>query len=100
MRSRIYLWYVLAVVLVGFLSAPSVWPVGETSNYSGNDWTSPGGDKANTRYSTLTQINTGNIGQLGGAWSVENGSRSRRSQLRCWRTGACSWSWRKERPSL
>lgn len=31
-----------------------------------------GGDLSNTRYSALTQINTGNVGQLGAAWTSKN----------------------------
>jgi glucose dehydrogenase len=41
----------------------------------GKDFPLVGGNYANLRHSTLTQINTSNIGQLGGAWMVraENG---------------------------
>ncbi len=35
---------------------------------AGNEWTTYGGDHANTRYSTLDQINTGNVGKLKVAW--------------------------------
>ena len=35
---------------------------------SGNEWTTYGGDYANTRYSTLDQINTGNVSKLKVAW--------------------------------
>ncbi|MEQ9449736.1 MAG: PQQ-binding-like beta-propeller repeat protein, partial [Rhodospirillaceae bacterium] len=45
----------------------------------GGDWTEPaaqdwplvGGDWGNSRFSTLDQINTANVGQLGGAWVRE-----------------------------
>jgi len=36
-----------------------------------NDWPVVGGDWNNTRYSTLDQINTANIGQVGAAWVRE-----------------------------
>jgi len=35
---------------------------------AGNEWTKYGGDYANTRYSTLNQINTGNVNKLKVAW--------------------------------
>ncbi len=35
---------------------------------AGNEWVIYGGDYANTRYSTLSQINTGNVGTLRVAW--------------------------------
>jgi PQQ-dependent dehydrogenase (methanol/ethanol family) len=38
-----------------------------------NDWVMPAGDYANTRYSTLNQINTGNVGKLQVAWTFSTG---------------------------
>jgi alcohol dehydrogenase (cytochrome c) len=38
---------------------------------AGKDWPLHGGSWSNTRYSTLDQINTGNIKSLGGAWTVD-----------------------------
>jgi len=35
---------------------------------AGKDWPTVGGDKDNTRYSLLSQINTSNVGKFGGAW--------------------------------
>lgn len=60
---------VAAVSLV--LAAAVAMPVGQAPAYSGVEWAAPGGDWASTRYSTLAQINTTNIGQLGGAWVFE-----------------------------
>ncbi|HWE64480.1 MAG TPA: PQQ-binding-like beta-propeller repeat protein [Chloroflexota bacterium] len=41
---------------------------------SGNvDWSSFGNTSDNTRYSSLTQINTGNVGTLGLAWTAQEG---------------------------
>jgi PQQ-dependent dehydrogenase (methanol/ethanol family) len=37
-------------------------------------WSAYGGDTANTRYSPLAQINTGNVGQLRAAWALQFGS--------------------------
>ncbi len=39
-----------------------------------NEWTVYGGDYANTRYSTLSQINTGNVKKLSVAWIHSLGS--------------------------
>jgi alcohol dehydrogenase (cytochrome c) len=36
----------------------------------GKDWVTNGGNLSNQRYSTLKQINTTNVGQLKGAWTV------------------------------
>jgi alcohol dehydrogenase (cytochrome c) len=45
---------------------------------AGNDWPAIGGDWANSHYSTLRQIDTGNVKQLGGAWVHQfDGERSR-----------------------
>jgi alcohol dehydrogenase (cytochrome c) len=56
------------VLLAGALVGPTAQtPV----LYSGAKWGAPGGDWGSTRYSTLTAINTTNVGQLGGAWVVE-----------------------------
>ena len=41
---------------------------------SGNEWKTYGGDYANTRYSTLDQINTGNVSKLKVAWLHSMGS--------------------------
>jgi len=38
-----------------------------------NDWVMPAKDYANTRYSTLNQINTGNVGKLQVAWTFSTG---------------------------
>jgi quinohemoprotein ethanol dehydrogenase len=36
----------------------------------GKDWLTNGGNLTNQRYSSLKQINTGNVGQLKGAWTI------------------------------
>jgi lanthanide-dependent methanol dehydrogenase len=38
-----------------------------------NDWVMPAKDYANTRYSTLNQINTGNVGKLQVSWTFSTG---------------------------
>ncbi len=58
-------------ILAVALSAAAVNLAGQAPAYSSAEWGAPGGDWASTRYSTLTRINTTNIGQLGGAWVVE-----------------------------
>ena len=68
---------VIAVVVsaVGALTASSLRSAG-SEPYSGKEWAAPGGDWAGTRYSTLSQITTRNIKQLGGAWVVETPDRA------------------------
>jgi alcohol dehydrogenase (cytochrome c) len=46
-------------------------PSGQGLTYSQREWAAPGGDWAHTRYSTLSSIDTTNVGRLGGAWMVE-----------------------------
>ena len=41
---------------------------------TGAAWSVYGGDSANTRYSTLSQINASNVGQLKVAWALQLGS--------------------------
>ena len=43
-------------------------------NYPGKEWPTIGGDWHNTRYSTLDQINPGNVKNLKAAWMVHLGS--------------------------
>src|SRR5258706_3883617 len=50
-------------------------------NYPAKEWSAPGGDWAATRYSTLDQITTKNIKQLGGAWVVDLPERAEASPL-------------------
>lgn len=38
------------------------------------DWTSQAGDYANSRYSGLDQINSGNVGRLKAAWTFSDGA--------------------------
>ena len=60
-------WAAVAVGAVAVLMAASLRSASEP--YSGKEWAAPGGDWASTRYSTLSQINAGNVKQLGGAWA-------------------------------
>src|ERR1700722_18316137 len=41
---------------------------------SGEDWLSYGFNQSETRYSPLSQINTGNVSRLGPAWSYDLGA--------------------------
>ncbi|MDY7524619.1 PQQ-dependent dehydrogenase, methanol/ethanol family [Sphingomonas sp. 10B4] len=54
-----------ATALGGFSTAPGGKP---------GDWTSQAKDFANSRYSTLNQINTGNVGRLRVAWTFSDGA--------------------------
>src|SRR5438874_911329 len=59
---------------IGVLIAALCWSIAamrSAEQYAANEWTAPAGDWASTRYSSLTQINTKNIKQLGGAWVVD-----------------------------
>ena len=56
----------LSVLVV--VTAPPAWA------QSGNEWLMYGGDYANTRYSTLNQINTGNVSGLRVKWLRSLGS--------------------------
>ena len=66
------------VVTLGVVTALTTAPFrsAEGERYSGKEWNAPGGDWASTRYSTLAQISTRNIRQLGGAWSVQTPDRA------------------------
>src|SRR5215510_5858337 len=71
---RVRLRLVVTLGAVSALTAPFRSAEGE--RYSGKEWNAPGGDWAATRYSTLTQISTRNIRQLGGAWVVQTPDRA------------------------
>jgi quinoprotein glucose dehydrogenase len=44
-----------------------------TANAQNVDWLATGGDRGNSRYSTLAQINRGNVGSLRVAWTYRTG---------------------------
>ena len=62
------MWVVAALTALGVTA-------GATGNGAiggaGNDWPSHNGDAAETAYSRLDQINTGDVGKLGLAWSLD-----------------------------
>src|SRR5262245_49997552 len=62
----------LPVVLVAGVAATATTlrSADRIPSYSKADWIAPGGDWGATRYSTLTQVSTRTIKQLGGAWMV------------------------------
>ena len=55
------------------ISAAALLAAGPLYAQSANDWAMPAGDYANTRYSTLNQINSGNVGKLQVAWTFSTG---------------------------
>ena len=60
-------------------SKVSINPVARYTNadldaFAGNNWLSVGGDLKSTRYSTLTQINKGNVANLKEAWHIHGGT--------------------------
>ena len=61
----------LAMTLLSILIVVTATPAWAQS---GNEWTMYGGDYANTRYSTLNQINTGNVSRLRVKWLRSLGS--------------------------
>jgi alcohol dehydrogenase (cytochrome c) len=70
---------VLAVLLISAPAAGAVPadqaapPAGEAA---GNNWAAYGGNLFNQRYSSLDQINTGNVANLKGAWTYHTGGNS------------------------
>ena len=67
MRNAIRRWYLGLVPLVGLL----IWmtlPVAGQAGAKNGEWTTYGGDLANTRYAPLDQINAGNFDKLQVAW--------------------------------
>ena len=70
MRQAIRRWWlpVLALAgLIGWATLPAVGQVGQVGAKNG-EWTTYGGDLANTRYAPLDQINAGNFNKLEVAW--------------------------------
>ena len=58
-------------------AVPTVRPTQQelaSTRAAGKDWVTFGGSTFNQRYSTLDQINTGNVAQLKGAWMTRLGS--------------------------
>ncbi|HEY1286874.1 MAG TPA: PQQ-dependent dehydrogenase, methanol/ethanol family [Burkholderiales bacterium] len=66
MKSLAALLVVLALTLGGLAS--------NAAAQTGAVWGVYGGDTANTRYSTLNQVNTSNVGRLKVAWALQLGS--------------------------
>jgi len=62
------------ILAVTVLLALVVVPASSARAQSGNEWPMYGGDYANTRYSTLNQINTGNVNRLRVKWIRSLGS--------------------------
>src|SRR5688572_22058222 len=79
-RRHARLWMAVMVSSVAALTFASLHSAAGES-YAGKEWEAPGGDWAATRYSTLDQINTRNIKQLGGAWVVETPDRAEATPL-------------------
>ena len=67
---RTFVRYVSSAAVV-VLTTMAVYSASKSASYSSADWAAPGGDWGATRYSTLDQITTTNVGRLGGAWSIE-----------------------------
>src|SRR6266536_2768841 len=61
----------LALSSVGATPAQQSLPAGDAA---GREWLTYGGNLFNHRYSSLNQINTGNVAQLKGAWTYHTGA--------------------------
>src|SRR5678816_296580 len=69
MRNAIRRWYLGLVPLLGLLTWMTL-PVAGQSGAKNGEWTTYGGDLANTRYAPLDQINAGNFDKLEVAWRM------------------------------
>src|SRR6516164_2029029 len=54
------------------ISTAALLATGPLYAQNANDWAMPAKDYANTRFSTLKQINSGNVGKLQVAWTLSN----------------------------
>ena len=61
----------LRTVLVAILAIASIGPIAQAA--TGDGWPMAPGDYANTRYSTLSQLNTGNVSKLQVAFTFSTG---------------------------
>src|ERR1700724_2074700 len=59
--------------LLGLVSLPPGVPAQDSAKKLQQDWAVYGGAAENTHYSSLTQINRGNVKQLQVAWSFDTG---------------------------
>ena len=64
----------LPALLAGTVALTTAGMTSVVSADSGKEWTIYGGDYANTRYSALDQINTGNVKDLKVSWIHSLGS--------------------------
>lgn len=69
-KSRIFIFLSFVCICFSFLACKS--PV---------EWTNYGGNKANNHYSSLTQIDTNNIGSLTKAWEYHTGDADDKTQI-------------------
>ena len=65
----------LAVSSVGAAAPPAQQPL-PVGDAAGREWLTYGGNLFNQRYSSLNQINSGNVAELKGAWTYHIGAMS------------------------
>ncbi|MGH7678388.1 MAG: PQQ-binding-like beta-propeller repeat protein, partial [Gemmatimonadaceae bacterium] len=65
--------YTLCMKWMRLLTASIVVAASSSLQAQGNDWIATGGDRGNSRYSTLTQINRDNVARLRVAWTFRTG---------------------------
>jgi PQQ-dependent dehydrogenase (methanol/ethanol family) len=71
--SRTFMYILPVALLFAIIGARAGSVSGQSADWNSapsRDFPLAGGDYANQRYSALDQINTSNIGKLGGAWSI------------------------------
>lgn len=68
----------VVVIAVSFVAAPEV---DSPKHVAGEEWSAAGGNEAQTKYSTLKQINRENVGRLKEAWTFRSGNTHGNVQL-------------------
>ena len=81
MRNAIRRWYLGLVPVVGLLIWATLPVEGQVGARNG-EWTTYGGDLANTRYAPLDQINAGNFDKLEVAWRFKTDSLGPRPEYK------------------
>jgi quinohemoprotein ethanol dehydrogenase len=61
----------LLIAVLALSAIVAVQSVDDGRTHAGRNWPAPGGDWGTSRYSTLRQITTENVKQLGAAWVIE-----------------------------
>src|SRR6266542_1409599 len=76
LRATLRVCIVLGGCLAAMGSPASAQPAMPVKDPAGREWMTYGGNLFNQRFSSLSQINTSNVGQLKGAWTYKTGAMS------------------------